>query len=76
MQDAAGKIATWAFESLNGQGLPHSDQLHGIERYRRPGLGRLEIEITMEDPKAFTSAHVQPNLPAATHLGNPGIRLQ
>jgi hypothetical protein len=41
---------TW----LNGQGLPHSDQLHVIERYRRPDLGHLEIEITMEDPKAFT----------------------
>jgi len=41
---------TW----LNGQGLPHSDALHVIERYRRPDLGHLEIEITMEDPKAFT----------------------
>jgi hypothetical protein len=44
---------TW----LNGQGLPHSDQLHVIERYTRPDLGHLNIEITMEDPKAFTKAH-------------------
>ena len=44
---------TW----LNGQGLPHSDQLHVIERYRRPDLGHLEIEITMEDPKAFTKPY-------------------
>jgi hypothetical protein len=43
---------TW----LNGQGLPHSDQLHVIERYRRLDAGRLEIEITLEDPKAFTSS--------------------
>jgi hypothetical protein len=44
---------TW----LNGQGLPHSDELHVIERYRRPDLGHLEVEITLEDPKAFTKPH-------------------
>jgi hypothetical protein len=44
---------TW----LNGQGLPHSDQLHVIERYRRLDAGHLEIEITLEDPKAFTKPH-------------------
>ena len=44
---------TW----LNGQGLPHSDQLHVIERYQRPDLGHLSVDITMEDPKAFTKPH-------------------
>lgn len=44
---------TW----LNGQGLPHSDQLHVIERYRRPDLGHMSVEITLEDPKAFTKPH-------------------
>jgi hypothetical protein len=29
---------------------PHSDKLHVIERYRRPDLGHLEKEITVEDP--------------------------
>ena len=29
---------------------PHSDKLHVIERYRRPDLGHLEQEITVEDP--------------------------
>jgi hypothetical protein len=29
---------------------PHSDKLHVIERYRRPDLGHLEAEITVEDP--------------------------
>jgi hypothetical protein len=29
---------------------PHSDKLHVIERYRRPDLGHLETEITVEDP--------------------------
>ena len=31
----------------------HSDKLHVVERYRRPDLGRLEIEFTLEDPDAF-----------------------
>lgn len=44
---------TW----LNGQGVPHSDALHVIERYRRPDLGHIEVEITLDDPKAFTKPH-------------------
>jgi hypothetical protein len=44
---------TW----LNGQGVPHSEELHVIERYRRPDLGHLQVEITLEDPKAFTKPH-------------------
>ena len=44
---------TW----LNGQGVPHSDQLHVIERYRRPDLGHLQVEITLDDAKAFTKTH-------------------
>ncbi len=32
---------------------PHSDKLHVIERYRRPDLGHLEIETTVEDPGAL-----------------------
>jgi hypothetical protein len=44
---------TW----LSGQGAPHSDQLHVIERYRRPDFGHLEVEITLEDPKTFTKPH-------------------
>ena len=35
--------------------MPHSDQLHEIERIRRIRDGNvLEIEITKEDPKAYT----------------------
>ncbi len=32
---------------------PHTDKLHVIERYRRPDLGHLETEITVEDPGAL-----------------------
>jgi hypothetical protein len=29
---------------------PHTDKLHGVERDRRPDLGHLEIQTTVEDP--------------------------
>jgi hypothetical protein len=35
---------------LDMEAHPHSDQLHVVERYRRPDLGHLEIEITVDDP--------------------------
>lgn len=44
---------TW----INGQGVPHTDQLHVVERYTRPDLGHVVVEITVEDPGAFTAPH-------------------
>ena len=41
---------TW----LDDRGHPHSDAMRVTERYRRPTLGRLEIEFTFDDPKAYT----------------------
>jgi hypothetical protein len=35
-------------------GRPHTDQLHTVERFRRPDLGTLEEEVTVEDPEAYT----------------------
>ena len=35
---------------LDQEAHPHSDKLHIVERYRRPDLGHLEAEITVEDP--------------------------
>jgi hypothetical protein len=35
---------------LDQESHPHTDKLHVIERYRRPDLGHLEAEITVEDP--------------------------
>ena len=32
---------------------PHTEMMHVIERYRRPDLGHLELEMTVEDPGAF-----------------------
>lgn len=37
-------------------GHPHSDRLHTIERYRRPDLGHLEWETTIDDPGAYTKS--------------------
>jgi hypothetical protein len=33
--------------------FPHTEMLHVVQRYRRPNLGHLEKEITIEDPGAF-----------------------
>jgi len=35
--------------------LPHTERLHVIERYQRPDLGHLEIEVTYDDPGALTT---------------------
>jgi hypothetical protein len=35
-------------------GAPHTEQLHVVERIRRPDAGHLDIEITAEDPGALT----------------------
>ncbi len=32
---------------------PHSDGLHVIERFKRTGVGRMELTVTIDDPKAF-----------------------
>jgi hypothetical protein len=34
--------------------FPHTEMLHVMQRYRRPSLGHLEKEITIEDPGTFT----------------------
>lgn len=33
---------------------PHTEKLHLVERIRRPDLGHLEIETTVEDPDTYT----------------------
>jgi hypothetical protein len=38
---------------LDAQGRPHTEKLHVIERIRRPNLGHLEIEFTLDDPGAY-----------------------
>jgi hypothetical protein len=39
---------------LDVNGSPHSRQAKITERFRRPTLGHLQIDFTIEDPKAYT----------------------
>lgn len=41
---------TW----LDGAGHPHTEALRTTERYRRLDFGRMELEYTLQDPKAYT----------------------
>jgi len=38
---------------LDRFGHPHSDGLHVIERFRRRDIGHLDVEVTIDDPKAY-----------------------
>lgn len=40
---------TW----IDPTGVPHSDALHVVERFRRPTPDRLEVEFMIDDSKAF-----------------------
>jgi hypothetical protein len=44
------KEETW----LDDGGHPHSDALHVTERFRRPDFGHMEVQLTIDDPKAYT----------------------
>jgi hypothetical protein len=39
---------------LDVRGSPYSEQAKFTERFRRPIFGKLEIDVTLEDPKAYT----------------------
>ena len=40
---------------LDTQGRPSTEQLRVTERFTRPSFGRLEVEITIDDPGAYTA---------------------
>ena len=44
---------TW----LDSTGKPHSAAMHLTERYTRPDLGHLNVQITIEDEKALTKPY-------------------
>lgn len=49
---------TW----LDGFGHPHSDAMKVTERFTRRDVGRMDIEVVIDDPKAYTQPirYVQP----------------
>jgi hypothetical protein len=51
-------VDTVSFNDKSWLGLlanpyPHTEMMHVVERCRRPDLGHLELEMTVEDPGAF-----------------------
>ena len=56
---------------LSGRGNPMSDAMHLTERMHRRDLGHLDIELTMDDPKAYRrpwKAELHPELIPDTEL--------
>jgi len=45
------KDRTW----IDRMGHPHSDALHLVERFRRVSYNTLELELTIDDPKAYAA---------------------
>jgi len=41
---------TW----LDNAGRPHSDAMHLTERYHRTDFGHMDMQLTIDDPKAYT----------------------
>jgi hypothetical protein len=39
---------------LDVNGSPHRNEVKFTERFRRSTFGKLEIDLTVEDPKAYT----------------------
>jgi len=61
------KDGTW----LDVRGTPLTDAAKITERFRRPTFGKLQIDITVDDPKAYTkpwSIHVDQTFAADTDL--------
>jgi hypothetical protein len=56
---------------LSGRGNPISDAMHLTERMRRRDFGHMDIQLTIEDPKAYTkpwTAELHPQLIPDTEL--------
>lgn len=52
--------------------IPHSDQLHVVERYRRTGKSSMDVLMTLDDPKAFT----HPWTIKSSFISVPGLKLK
>jgi hypothetical protein len=56
---------------LDTNGHPVTDALHVTEKYRRKDFGHMDVEITIDDPKAYTKSwtiHENPELQPDTEL--------
>jgi hypothetical protein len=50
VESAGFNDKTW----LDFTGHPHTEALHVTERYRRKDFGHMQLEMTFDDPKAYT----------------------
>jgi len=50
VETAGFKEGSW----LDNNGHPHTDALRTTERFRRVNFGRMEVEVTIDDPKAYS----------------------
>jgi len=41
---------------LDDSGRPHTEALHTIERFHRRDFGHMDVEITIDDPQAYTKS--------------------
>ena len=39
---------------IDDSGRPHTEALHTVERFRRRDFGHMDVEITIDDPQAYT----------------------
>jgi hypothetical protein len=39
---------------LDDSGYPHTDAMRSVERFRRIDFGHMDLEVTVDDPKAYT----------------------
>jgi hypothetical protein len=39
---------------LDDSGRPHTEALHTVERFRRRDFGHMDVEVTIDDPEAYT----------------------
>jgi hypothetical protein len=50
------KIGGWLdYGWLDDSGIPYTEALHTMERFRRVNFGRMHLDVTIEDPNVFTS---------------------
>lgn len=50
VESAGFNDRTW----LDKAGHPHSEALRTVERFRRTSFGRMDLQVTIDDPKAYT----------------------
>jgi hypothetical protein len=62
-------------------GKPSTDALHVVERFRRKDFGHMDIQITIDDPKAYTKpwtvteeVHLLPNTELMEYICNENNR--